>query len=435
MLCALIRPPPRSARLSLDDIKYAIGYIVSFEGAITIIWQPPTCKFLLGLPAMSFKSALIAITAASAAAAIALPSAATAKTAPATWSAIPGTVSRSFVPEATFCPKGSGNDCLAVGYDGESTAVIETNTTGTWQNMPDSSPGPGQFYASYLYSISCPTRTFCAAVGNVQPESDPEAEDPLVAIFDGSSWSFQELDISTSNVGYILTGVSCANPQDCVAVGRVGSGSDFSNNVIASYGGQSWTTTLLPNPGNYPNAIGGLAGVSCPSANWCTAVGFYSTDQQEDLQGFAEKFRNGRWALSKTPLLTGSNALFGIDCPGNETCIAVGDQAGQGATLIEQLSKKTWSTQGSSEPGELRSVACANRNRCAAAGYNGQQPLIMTYSSQTWSSVTAANPLDETYNLAGVSCANRNLCLAAGWGIGGPQSSLEGYLMSGPISG
>ena len=107
----------------------------------------------------------------------------------------------------------------------------------------------------------------------------------------------------------------------------------------------------------------------------------------------------------------------------------------QGETLIEQLSKKTWSTQGSSESGELRSVACANRNHCAAVGYNGQQPLIMTDSGRMWSSLTATNPLDETYNLAGVSCSNRNLCLAAGWGIGGPQNSLEGYLMSGPISG
>jgi hypothetical protein len=59
----------------------------------------------------------------------------------------------------------------------------------------------------------------------------------------------------------------------------------------------------------------------------------------------------------------------------------------------------------------------------------------MTYEKQEWSNATVVNPLDETYSFAGVSCASRKVCIAAGWGIGGPQSSLEGYLMSGTISG
>lgn len=335
---------------------------------------------------MPFRSVLRGIAVAGAASAIVLPSATAAKTGPAGWSAIRGTVSRSFVPEATSCPHGSGNDCLAVGYDGASTAVIETNVSGGWRPAKAGSPATGQFYASYLSGISCPTLSFCAAVGNVQPESDPETEDPLVAIFDGNTWSFKELDISTANSDYVFTSVSCANRHTCVAVGRVGSGSDFSHNVIANFNGHTWTSSLLQSPGNYPNAIGGLTSISCPRAQWCTAVGFYSTDQQEDLQGFAEIFHHGEWSLSPTPVLSGSNALFGVDCPRAGTCTAVGDQAGQSKTLIVRLSKKAWSMQPGLESGQLRSVACLSIDRCAAVGYNStQQPLVMTYADRTCS--------------------------------------------------
>jgi hypothetical protein len=267
----------------------------------------------------------------------------------------------------------------------------------------------------------------------VQPESNPEAEDPVVAMFDGSSWSFEEIDVSTAEAGYILTSVSCASTQECVAVGRVGSGSDYSKNLVETFNGQTWTSSTLPNPGQHPGQIGGLAGVSCPSVSRCVAVGFYSTDSQEDLQGFSEVMSGHRWHLDSTPLLPGSNALFGVTCPSNGSCTAVGDQDGQEETLIEKLSNNSWSEQSDTQQGQLRSVSCPSTLHCAAVGYEGTSPLVMTYSGGTWSTATSTDPVDETYGLGGLSCASARLCIAGGWGIAGPQRNLDGYLLSGTI--
>jgi hypothetical protein len=70
---------------------------------------------------------------------------------------------------------------------------------------------------------------------------------------------------------------------------------------------------------------------------------------------------------------------------------------------------------------------------CAAVGNDNTQTLVMTYTAGTWSTTVSTSPLDETLNLGGVSCGSARLCIAAGWGITGPRSTLDGYLLSGTI--
>jgi hypothetical protein len=346
------------------------------------------------------------------------------------WSAIPGTTSESLVPQGVYCFPGS-SQCIAVGYSG-SQAFAENNFSGSWQTMPGGTPSPGTYYASYLYGISCTSTTFCVAVGNVQTLSGNVTE-PVIATFDGNSWTFQDLDVSTPNAGYILTGVSCPSTSRCIAVGRVGSGSDYSNALVETFDGTTWTSTLLANPGDYPSDIAGFTGVSCMDETDCIAVGFYSTDVNEDLQGFSEVMTSKGWNVSATPTLTGSNALFGVDCD-SASCVAVGDQAGQSQTLVEEYASKGWSVTAGGTPGDLRSVSCPAPGDCAAVGYTASyQPIVMTTTGNTWSAQSATSPISDTYNLQGLSCASTTTCVAAGWGTSGGH--LYGYLLSGGIQG
>jgi large repetitive protein len=346
------------------------------------------------------------------------------------WFAIPGTTSESLIPQGSYCFPGS-SQCIAVGYSG-SQAFAESNFAGSWQTMPGSTPSPGTYYASYLYGVSCASTTFCVAVGNVQTISGNVTE-PLVATFDGSSWAFQELAVSTPNAGYILTGVSCPSTNRCIAVGRVGSGTDFSNGLVETFDGTTWTSTLLATPGSYLSDIAGFTGVSCIDENDCVAVGFYSTDAKEDLQGFSEVMNTKGWDLSATPTLTGSNALFGVDCDAT-SCVAVGDQADQTQTLVEDYASGDWSVAAGGTLGQLRSVSCPAPGDCAAVGYTaGYQPIVMTTTGSTWSVQSAMSPISDTYNLQGLSCASTTTCVAAGWGTS--SGNLYGYLLSGGIQG
>lgn len=103
--------------------------------------------------------------------------------------------------------------------------------------------------------VSCPTTTFCLAVGS----------DGRAATFDGHSWGTPAAaDSATNPLGTIgLEAVSCVSASFCMAV-------DSEGNAV-SYDGSSWTApTAIDSPSN-----GGLQSVSCPSANFCVAADYY----------------------------------------------------------------------------------------------------------------------------------------------------------------
>jgi hypothetical protein len=391
---------------------------------------------------MWLRPALIAMAVASGAALLFTPEASACGPLSASWSGIKGTVSTSFEPQATSCIKGDEKGCVAAGYYPNGIAAragLETNSSGRWRPVPNSSPGPAQVTDSALDGVSCPAPTFCAAVGSALPVPGQYVRGipvPLVALFDGNKWTYGTVKLSSginsSAPAYTLLDVSCPRPNDCVAVGGDSAG-DFSHNIVVTYDGHSWTPAFLPNPGNYPDLDGDLQAVSCASARWCVASGYYATDARDDSQGFAEIFDGQTWTVSKTPVLSGSNALFGVDCVGVGRCVAVGDQAGASEALVEQFSDNAWRVAPATpEPGQLTGVSCLAGDICAATGANdSRQPLVMTYVSGRWTKAVATAPVSGTVSLTGLSCARRTYCVAAGAAV--PDGSLDTYLMRGSI--
>jgi hypothetical protein len=74
-----------------------------------------------------------------------------------------------------------------------------------------------------------------------------------------------------SSTGSDLNGVSCVSADACTAVGAVSPNGTALSTVIESWNGTRWSVV----PSLNPAMGGGLSGVSCVSPDFCMAAGFF----------------------------------------------------------------------------------------------------------------------------------------------------------------
>jgi hypothetical protein len=93
----------------------------------------------------------------------------------------------------------------------------------------------------------------------------------LAKRWNGTSWSIQPTPGALTTVPRLAAGVSCTSAQTCTAVWATRSRTTAAN----WYGGTSWVLqrTASP-PGSSRHTLGS---VSCAAARVCTAVGSYQT--------------------------------------------------------------------------------------------------------------------------------------------------------------
>ena len=168
-----------------------------------------------------------------------------------------------------------------------------------------------------------------------------------------------------------LTGVSCASPTFCMAVGSVEVGSaGWNSGLTENWDGQYWQVVLSP---NYPEDdlgpgfIGGgiLLGVSCVSAQACVADGYSGGGVNNEGLGYpglavVETWDGTAWSLTPTPAPVeplGAAArvqLFGVSCvpdTGNAQCDVVGLQTPDNANFsafVERTSAAVGSLEATS---------------------------------------------------------------------------------------
>ena len=133
-----------------------------------------------------------------------------------------------------------------------------------WTVMP--SPATTAVYNNYLHGVSCPTASFCVAVGEAQPAA---AEQPIVESYDGT-WSMVAAPSAGSSVSNYLDSVSCTGPTFCAAVGifyPAGLEQPFSE----MWNGTAWSIVPMPTPSAGKNVY--VSGVSCASPTFCIAAG------------------------------------------------------------------------------------------------------------------------------------------------------------------
>jgi subtilisin family serine protease len=288
-------------------------------------------------------------------------------------------------------------------------------------------PNPVGAKESHLTKVSCASATFCMAVGNYKEGGKLK---PLAMRWDGSSWSLLTVPTPTPAGPAVLpngvfNGVSCPSATYCVAVGQyVNRGvppKEFEpseeTTLVEVWNGTAWS--VQPSPSRGGSALSRLASVSCASTSACTAVG---NSRPELFSGskaaLVERWNGTAWSLQSTPEIASASetVVEDVSCTSGHGCMAVGNAPLKNGTLpgfAMSWDGSEWRVSGSAIPTRLTSVSCAEASSCDAIGgttggehWNGLQ----------WTSENLAEPpFPDRIEVEAVSCAAKSRCTAVGY--------------------
>jgi hypothetical protein len=276
--------------------------------------------------------------------------------------------------------------------------------------------------SAQLNAVTCATASFCVAVGLQGASAGGE---PLIEQWNGTAWSVVTGVTPPASASNVLTGVSCAGPSFCMAVGSSGAGA-----LAETWNGSTWSATTPAPPSGLTSVF--LSSVSCLAANLCQTLGTGFTVSTPTV--FGNEWNGTGWSAvpAATPTASGSPPVpeaTGMACVSATQCLAVGNtnaNGANGAPFAEQWNGSAWTLAESglstSLPGGsfLSSVSCAGASFCQAVGQVGGSPtqnLIEMWNGSSWS-VPASTPQTSTtlsQRLTGVDCFSATSCSAVGY--------------------
>ncbi|HEV2362338.1 MAG TPA: hypothetical protein VGS21_11590 [Acidimicrobiales bacterium] len=269
--------------------------------------------------------------------------------------------------------------------------------------------------AGYVAAVSCPTTNYCEAVGYFGGVAKPVV---MAELWNGTSWSVQPMAKPADARLFELYGVSCASADACTAVGVDATGSS-SGPLAESWNGTDWQ--VEPTSG-VPGV--GFQSVSCITADSCEAVGDYLSG----AGAVAATWDGTSWSLPTMPGLSGGMDAYvaSVSCSAISSCEAVGEYYktvnDQEVGLAWLWNGTSWAAQilpsqgGSSDyPFSLSGVSCVSGGTCWAVGSytpvgGATAPLAIYLDAGIWTDVTMAEPEAE---LSAVSCSG-SVCEAVG---------------------
>jgi hypothetical protein len=326
----------------------------------------------------------------------------------------------------------SANSCVAVGQwfsgppiGGAGGPLAERWDGTSWQILP--APPEGE-----LRDVSCPWPTFCFGVGST-------GTGILVEVWNGNRWSVQSTPIIPNGA---LNAVSCSGIVACTAVGTDGTG----GTLALRWEGAGWHVQPTPDAPGADSTQ--LRDVSCPVKRTCTAVGLSSTGPAgvQVSSPFVTRWfgRVNAWGLQSAPKPAGAQdaSLAGVSCPVAFACVAVGEfdvDAGPITALAERRMGSTWSLlpapelPSGSEISRLAAVSCPSLALCRAVGTAETATSLVTmaerFDGTNWhlESIPFTWPGGSRPFVNDVSCPSRSFCMAVGnWGFrfsGAPLSA------------
>ena len=203
-------------------------------------------------------------------------------------------------------------------------AHAATEPTWTIANSPNATVTGGN-----IESVSCSAAAACTAVGNDLNTSGIDVT--LAERWNGASWQRQATPNpagdTTSSVAPTLLGVSCPTASFCVAVGNYQYGFNQAG-MADTWNGQSWTAQSFPVPVDSDGWQ--LFGVSCTSARFCEAVGGYSDEDNGTNDTFAASWNGTSWTLQSTVNPDPNDFQFeqfnAVSCSSSTFCVGVGQR-------------------------------------------------------------------------------------------------------------
>ena len=267
----------------------------------------------------------------------------------------------SHLPDArqnVSCP--TNTFCVAVGPNG---FAAHSTDGATWTGYGQIASGAD------LHSVSCVSAQFCmAGVGNGK-----------VTTFNSTTWSDPQTVVEAGGPNVPLDPIICVSTTFCLAFGQ-------SSTYV--YDGNSWS-------GPSALAAEGAVMASCGSPTFCTA---FAGD------GDNYRFNGAAWS-GPTPVLPYQGILWSVSCPSISFCMAA-----DGSNTYT-FNGSAWSapmqvTHDSDWNVGPAQVSCTSDSFCLAVPINGGS------SSWTWDGAHWTAHADLTRrNFSGLSCVSPTFCL------------------------
>ena len=202
------------------------------------------------------------------------------------------------------------------------TSASSSSGGGSWTAIPAPFPAnAGPTPEGGVTGVSCPSASYCVAVGNYLDSSGNW--DGLLLTWSDGAWTAAEAPLpdGAPSGGTYLYGVSCASASYCVAVGTYGGNQ---GGLLLTWSGGAWTASEAPLPQG-AGYYGLLYGVSCPSASYCVAVG-QSNNPSNGEEGLLLTLAGGSWTPSWEPLPASTNesSITAVSCPTESYCVTGG---------------------------------------------------------------------------------------------------------------
>ena len=290
----------------------------------------------------------------------------------------------------------TASDCKAAGTttkEGVTVGLIERLNAGSWEVsfhvLPRDDPR----------AISCATSSACMAVGYALNVGARTAN-TYTARYDGRAWRLEPL-FPLGEAERAVTDISCPTTTFCMAIG-------YRNSIplstwVRTWNGSSWRTQTIVRPGGTSDMGWG---VSCISATDCTIVGTYSEGAGIQLF-YAEHWNSSEWRLqtiATRPPAEGSN-IRGMDCVSTTFCVAAASYAGGG--FIEMWDGASWRVQAEGTvAGSFEDVDCISEAACFAVGGREGRAYGARWNGREWAVETgwSGNTLEA------ISCVSEGQC-------------------------
>src|SRR3984885_1130778 len=204
---------------------------------------------------------------------------------------VPGSAAFGVATVASVSCASAGN-CAAAGFSGSITndapsgPLVASEKNGTWGNVI-AVAGTTASARNSAGSVSCGSVNYCAAGGSYAPSIEGPYQAFVVREKNGSWGKAIEVPgLAALNVGgnADVESVSCGQARYCAAGGTYRDGSGHQQAFVVSDINGAWGTAIEV-PGSAALNTGGSAqvtSVSCASARYCAAGGYYMTSSGDD---------------------------------------------------------------------------------------------------------------------------------------------------------
>ncbi len=337
-----------------------------------------------------------------------------------------------------------GSMCIGIGYtqnlgfNSSAPAATIFDSGGMRNVFPPMPPNVIPEPEIEFLGLSCSSSTWCEAIGTY---TDNSQNTELVAYtYSNDVWSDESValnlwsDTKVSSLSDVQ--LSCGGVGSCI----------FSAQANPSHYSDPWLTivgTLSSGNWSISTPFPGLdvSSLTCPSSNWCAAVGHYPFWNASNYDYVGATYSGGTWvedAFNQSQNLQ----VYGyvLDCPRPDSCIAASGEESYSIVPedfldVETLAGMSWSDHSYSENflgsasidrnGAAISISCPNISWCGIALGNFDQEafygenegsvtgaLIMDNGSLSYSPFNSTPSTMNSYSNL-ISCPTIGYCIAA----------------------